>query len=102
MATYDTIYDYYACNKQTKTRIEKIDSIIDGLIDASVQAAANADIEEYRLDDGQTIIKTIYRDMTKLEQAISHFQRIRTRLINDNCIGRVQKLRDRDSFIINR
>ena len=100
--SYPTVYDYFSCGTTTTEKIAKIDSILDGLYDAAANFAANSHIEEYRLDDGQTIIKTVYRTMEDITKAILKFERLRNMLINRNCIGRVIKLRDRDSFLLNR
>ena len=101
MVTYPTIYDYYKCS-DSSTRLEKVETILDGLYDAAVSFASNSHIEEYRLDDGQIIIKTIYRKMDDLSKAIEKFETIRNMLINRDCIGNSIKLRDQDSFLINR
>lgn len=102
MATYETVYDFYACNTDTLTRIKKIDAIIAALEDASLKLASNADVEDYLLDDGQTRIKTTYRDPVKLASVLNAFEGIRNKLINRNCLGRTFKLRDKDSFFVNK
>ena len=102
MATYETVYDFYACSEDHVTRIEKIDAIITALEDASLKLAANADVEEYLLDDGQTRIRTTYRDPNKLAKVINAFEGIRNKLINRNCLGRTFTLRDKDSFFANK
>lgn len=93
MATYITIVDYISCSQDTNDKIARIDAIITALEDSLLLLAGNADVEEYRLDDGQTIIKTIFRDPDLLEKAINSLQRRKTRLIN-NCKGYRYRLMD--------
>lgn len=103
MATYDTILDYISCSTSVSEKIAKIDSIIEALEDAELSSAlSSGDIEEYSLDDGQTKIKTVIRDSQSIEKAILALERRKNRILNANCIGRVVKLRDKDSFLLNK
>lgn len=86
MATYITIIDYIGCSQSTVDKIARINAIIEALEDSLLLLASNADVEEYRLDDGQTVIKTIFREPSLIEDAISKLNRRRTRLIN-RCHG---------------
>jgi len=103
MASYDTILNYIDCAQGVKDEIARINAIISALVDAELKVALEAgDTEEYSLDDGQTKIKTIIRDPLKIEKAIEALERRKNRLINANCLGRVIKLRDKDSFNISK
>lgn len=103
MATYDTITSYISCSESVKEKIAKIDSIIEALEDAELASAiSSGDIEEYSLDDGQTKIKSVIRSAESIEKAILALERRKNRLLNTNCIGRVIKLRDKDSFLLNK
>ena len=82
MAVFLNIVTYIGCDDDTKAQIARIEAIIELLQDAELNGATNADIEEYRLDDGQTVIKTIFRDMTIIEKTINALYRRRTRLLN--------------------
>lgn len=93
MATYINIIDYIGCNQNTIEKIARIDAIIEALEDSLLLLAANSDVEEYRLDDGQTVIKTIFRDPALIEDAIDKLQKRRTRLIN-RCHGYRYNLTD--------
>lgn len=86
MAIYTYITDYISCDTDTKAKIARIDAIITALEDQELIAASNSDIEEYRLDDGQTIIKTIFRDPVIIEKTIHALTRRKKRLQNE-CVG---------------
>jgi len=100
MSTY-TIEEFYGTCTTRKERIAKIDIIIDALLDASVIGAGSSCVVEESLDDGQTKIKSIYRSMSEVETAIHRFTRLQTKYAN-MCKGRSTRLRDRDSFNINK
>jgi len=86
MPVYINFVEYINCSTETKEKIARIDAIIALLEDAELNGAANADIEEYLLDDGQTRIKTIYRDIASIEKTIQALLRRKTRLQNQ-CVG---------------
>lgn len=103
MAAYDTILNYIDCSTGVNDEIARIDAIITALMDAELNSAINSgDIEEYSLDDGQTKVKTVIRDPEKITKSIAALERRKNHIINSNCIGRVVKLRDKDSFLINK
>ena len=93
MAIFYTFVEYINCSANTKEKIARIDAIIEKLEDAELNGAANADIEEYSLDDGQTKIRTTYRDLANVEKTIQALYRRKQRLIN-NCIGYRYNLQD--------
>lgn len=86
MAIYRTITSYISCDSDTKAKIARIDAIIEALEDQLLIAAGSSDIDEYRLDDGQTIIKTVFRDPTIIEDTIQKLLNRKTRLQNI-CVG---------------
>jgi 2C-methyl-D-erythritol 2,4-cyclodiphosphate synthase len=99
MAAYDTILNYLNCSSSVQEEIARTDAIITALMDAQLNAAINSgDIDEYSLDDGQTKIRTVIRDPEKIMKAIEALERRKNHIINQNCLGRVIKLRDKDSF----
>ena len=102
MAAYDTILEYLNCSTGVKDEIERIDAIISALMDSMLNSALKADVEEYRLDDGQTVIKAINSDPARITKAIEALERRKNYIINNNCLGRVIKLRDKDSFLISK
>lgn len=86
MAVYFTCIDYIRCASNTKEKIERINAIIEALEDSMLEGALKANIEEYSIDDGQTKIKTVFRDVNQIEDAITALTRRKNKLIN-SCIG---------------
>jgi hypothetical protein len=73
--------------------IAAIDAIILTLLGAMAKAATTANMEEYRLDDGQTKISVRYKDLQAL--SASHMALIRTKQYYINAKnGRMSRLMD--------
>jgi hypothetical protein len=102
MAAYDTILSYINCATGVKDEIARIDAIIAALMDAQLKGALSGEVDEYSLDDGQTKIKQVFRDPSSILKAINGLEARKNMLINRDCLGRVVKLRDKDSFLINK
>jgi basic membrane lipoprotein Med (substrate-binding protein (PBP1-ABC) superfamily) len=78
-------------------KIERIDLVIDALLTNALKAAANENITEYSLNDGQTVIKTVYRGSASVEASIAAFERIKQMYVN-RLNGRVFRLVDSKSI----
>jgi len=95
------IYDsaaIYIDNAQTlEDKITRIDAVINALQISALKAAETGNISEYSLDDGQTKIKTAYRDVVQVASSISAFERIKQTYINQ-LNGRVMRLMDQKNF----
>lgn len=95
---YFTSADTYIETASTKKeRIAKIDQVIDALTNAAIKAAGKGHISEYMLNDGQTIIKSTYRSLTEIHQAIRDFIQLKNLLINQ-LTPRVVRLVDGKNF----
>jgi hypothetical protein len=98
MAIYFDSADIYVDScADLRAKIAAIDNILAALDTAALKAAANAGIQEYMLNDGQTIIKKIYRSASEVEASITAFEKIRQRYIN-RLNGRVTRLVDGKNF----
>lgn len=86
MAYYPSFVVYINCSTSTKEKIARIDAIIKALEDAELEAAVNAGVEEYSLDDGQTKIKAINRDLASVEKTIKLLEGRKERL-KQRCLG---------------
>ena len=86
MAVYLDISTYIGCSQDIKDKIARIDAIIELLEDSELKGAGKAHIEEYKLNDGQTRIETVFRDPSAIEKAILALERRRNRLKNQ-CAG---------------
>ena len=93
MAYFYNFVEYINCSTDTKTQIARIDAIIAALEDAELNGAANADIEEYRLDDGQSIVKVNYRNLKSISDSITAQERRKNRILQ-RCVGHRYNLMD--------
>lgn len=75
----------------------RCDAIVKALFAAMLKAASNAGISEYDLDDGQTKIKTAYRNPAEIERSISAFLKIKQYYLNQ-INGNVVRLVDGKNF----
>jgi len=98
MAIYSTCIEYIRCSTNTNDKIKRINAVIEALEDSMLEGALKANIEEYSLDDGQTKIKTVFRDINTIEDSIVALIRRRTSLIN-SCIGHRYGLMDGKNII---
>ena len=93
MAYYFNILDYIKCSSDTIEKINRIEAVITALEDAELLAASNSTVEEYWLDDGQTKIKAINRDLGSIERTILLLEKRKIRLQNE-CVGYRYGLQD--------
>ena len=73
---------YIESSASLKEKIARYDIIIAALCAQSTIAAAGSDISEYEINDGQVKIKTIYRSVTAISDAILKFEALRGRALN--------------------
>lgn len=82
MVVYDSAYIYINSATTLCDKIDKIDSIITALEDTALKSAANDDITEYNLDDGQTKIKTVYKGTDAVLKSINSFIKLKQYYVN--------------------
>ena len=80
-----------------QAKIQTINTIITALEGAVLKAVGTADIEEYSLNDGQTVIKTVYRSTKEVIDSIGNLEFIKQRYVNQ-LNGRVTRLMDSKSL----
>lgn len=98
MTYYESESLYFTCSTTAIERLQRLEQIIIALENQAIIGAANSDISEYTLNDGQVTIKTAYRSMKEIADAIDRFQAIYNRLKN-KCMGTsIVSLRDARSF----
>lgn len=97
MADYTTCGVYIASATSAKDKITKIDAIIAVLEETALKGAGQNDLQQYTLDDGQTKITTIYRDLSSTIKAINDFIALKQIYINQ-INGRVIRLVDSKNF----
>lgn len=79
---YDSAGIYIQSATTLEAKIVKIEAIITALEDIALTAAGTGNIDEYSLDDGQTKIKSTYRNTTEILEAIMGFERVRQMYVN--------------------
>lgn len=97
MAVYESAQTYIESSRSLRDKINRIDAVIDGLLSNALKAAATDHISEYQLNDGQTVIKTVYRGAEGVMHAIQSFERIKQLYINA-LNGRAFRLSDHKNF----
>lgn len=97
MVIYDSAYIYVDSCTSVKEKIVRIDAIITALEDTALKSAANDDITEVSLDDGQTKIKTAYKGTDSVLKSIEGFIKLKNYYVN-KLNGRVFRLVDSKSF----
>lgn len=60
-----------------RARITRIDAIIDGLMDSALVAVQSGHINEYFLDDKQTVIKCSYRNASEIMKDIQAYEQLK-------------------------
>lgn len=80
---------YYSSEKiyldsctSARAKITAIDNIIDVLMNTVLISVGNADVQEYMLNDGQTVIKTAYRSPEHVVRSVGALNILRTYYIN--------------------
>jgi hypothetical protein len=97
MAIYDSAAIYIESATTIEAKIIAIEAIQAALLSTALKAASQGNISEYQLNDGQTIIKTVYRNAKEIQASYDAFEVIKQRLIN-SLNGRVMRLMDSKNF----
>lgn len=97
MVIYDSSYKYVDSATTVAGKITKIDAIITALEATALKSAANDDISEYSLDDGQTKIRTAYKGTESVLKSIESFIKLKEYYVN-KLNGRVIRLVDGQSL----
>lgn len=97
MVIYETCSIYVTSQTTLQARIMAIEAVIDALITTGATAAGTDNIQEYSLNDGQTIIKTIYKGSVAVGNAINFWEAQKQRYINQ-LNGRMVRLHDAKNF----
>lgn len=77
MVIYESTYEYLQSCKSIKDKITALDAVIAALYITAEKSAANDNIKEYSLDDGQTKIKTMYKGTDAVLTSIKGFEGLR-------------------------
>jgi len=97
MVYFESAGLYIASKTSAREKIAAIDQIIDSLLVTAADAASKDNIEEYQLNDGQTIIRTRYKNGAAIMASIRGFEELKTYYQNQ-INGNMVRLTDRSNF----
>lgn len=97
MVYYDSADIYIESATTIRAKITRINTVITALESSALKAAAQGNISEYSLDDGQTKIRTVYRNPEEVAASINAFEVIKQRYIN-KLTPRMVRLVDSKNF----
>lgn len=89
---YMSITQYLESKSKLIGKIATYDLLIEGLEAALLEATLSGHITQYELDDGQMKMRTTYRSITDMTDALNSLIQIRQNYIN-RCNGRISVLR---------
>ncbi|MBC7486095.1 MAG: hypothetical protein H7282_05035 [Cytophagaceae bacterium] len=81
MIVFDSAKLYIESATTIRDRIDKIQLIIDALFTSALESAANAGIQQYSLNDGQTVISEGYKDPASVMNAIRIYEQMKKHYI---------------------
>lgn len=91
-ANYTTISEYIESRDSIKAKIIAYDTIIAGLESTMLAAIESGHIKQYEFDDGMMKVRTEYRSVNDIANAMTGYERLRQMYIN-RLNGRVRVLR---------
>lgn len=98
MAHFDSEVLFIESVDTLKGKVSNTEAIIAALQTTALKSAGNQDIDEYTLDDGQTKIRTSFRNIGQIIQAIKDFEQLKQMYLN-TLNGRLVRLVDSKSVI---
>ena len=97
MVVFESAGLYIASKQSARDKIAAIDLIIASLLTTAADAATKDNIEEYQLNDGQTIIRTRYKNGAAIMASIKAFEEMKTYYMNQ-INGSMMRLTDKSNF----
>lgn len=97
MVIFDSTQIYIESKTSIDAKIAAISAVIDALFLTAASSAANGDVTEYWLDDGQTKIKEVFRGPSAVMGSIKVYEQMKQYYINQKN-GRKVRLVDSRSF----
>jgi hypothetical protein len=94
---FDSADLYLESCTTNRQKIAALDAIIDALMLTAAKAAGTANLKEYSLNNGQTIVRTMYNTMADVMAGIKAFETLRQMYIN-RINGRMVRLVDQSNF----
>jgi len=97
MVVYDSAAIFVDSAADNCAKIACIDLILEALLTTAMKSAGTDNIEEYSLNDGQTIIRTEYKGTDGVMKSYKSWQQIRQIYVN-RLNGRMVRLVDSGSI----
>lgn len=97
MTTYADIKEYLMSSTSDQEKMDKYIALQDALFAQMEANITGQEVESYEIDDGQSKIKTVIKDFSKLVATYDSIEVLKERLFN-NSIGGVIVLRDAKSI----
>ena len=92
-----TIKQYLTDAKTLEDRIHRLEQLIDAMILSTLNIVSgddyNPNVSEYQLNDGQMVVKTVYKTNNDVFASIKQLEAIKQMYMNQ-LNGRVNSLRD--------
>jgi len=101
MIVFESAGLYIASKQSAREKIQAIDEIINQLLITAADAATKDNIEEYQINDGQTTIRTRYKNGKAIMASIQEFETLKTYYQNQ-INGSMTRLVDVKNFNRNR
>ena len=101
MIYYESVGNYIKAAQGELAKIQALETLITTLLDTTLVAAldpSTATTQELMLNDGQSIVKTIYRDPGELIGYVKQLDNLK-QLYKNRLQGRTQQLKSSDNFI---
>lgn len=89
---YTTVSEYIESRNSIIAKIQAYDAIISGLESTMLAAIESGHIKQYEFDDGMMKVKTEYRSINDIADAMVGYEKLRQMYIN-RANGRVRILR---------
>lgn len=98
MVVYESAAKYLESCATLQQKIAAVDAVILALYTALANSATTANLQEYSLNDGQVIIKSILSNPKQIESIIYAMERMRI-MYSNRLTGRVTRLVDTKNFM---
>lgn len=90
-AEYMTIPQYIECKSKLIGKVATYDILIESMESALLEATVSGHLSEYEMDDSMMRVRTRYRSINDMQNALNGLRRIRQDYIN-KINGRVTRL----------
>lgn len=95
---FESIAAYLGTCTSNQAKITAINSIIDSMLTAAATAAESGHLDEYWYDDGHVKIRTKFRSVNQITNAIQEYEKLKQLYLN-RITGRMVRLMDDKNFM---